>query len=97
MIVLTRRTPTAESRKVDDNRGRTIPGPASPPRSTCDPCGELPDLTRDRLGRLDGRQLVHVACPRCDHDWWELDGHPAPFGEVSDLLAADGERLTRRH
>ncbi|HET9071411.1 MAG TPA: hypothetical protein VFN60_05805 [Acidimicrobiales bacterium] len=60
------------------------------------PCSHPEHVVRTCFGRVGGEPLAHAACARCDHDWWELDRQPTPFGVVSDLLSAHYEALTRR-
>lgn len=60
------------------------------------PCGHPAHVRRTGFGRIEGEELVHASCSRCDHDWWEIDAQPVPFRVVSGLLSAHYERLTRR-
>lgn len=78
------------------NRGK--PDPTSPPqtRLAWEPCGEPSELRRDDFGRIAGSHVAHVSCTRCSHDWWEIDRQPVPFENVSKLLAAHYDKITRR-
>lgn len=60
------------------------------------PCDHPAQVRRTGFGRINGEDLAHASCSRCDHDWWEIDAQPVPFRLVADLLAVHYEQRSRR-